>query len=164
MRQRRLIGARFSMFVRAAFLVCYVFLTVTIVATDDGVCRNDGCSRLDSDECLFIAESASDRKGHLSEMAGKLFACDFEVFGIVQGVFFRKYTQKQATSLGLKGWCMNTRDGTVKGQMEGEAKPMNEMKHWLQTKGSPTSRIDKAVFSEMKEIAKYSFNDFSIKR
>nr|XP_019558405.2 acylphosphatase-2 isoform X2 [Aedes albopictus] len=144
MRQRRLIGARFSMFVRAAFLVCYVFLTVTIVATDD--------------------ESASDRKGHLSEMAGKLFACDFEVFGIVQGVFFRKYTQKQATSLGLKGWCMNTRDGTVKGQMEGEAKPMNEMKHWLQTKGSPTSRIDKAVFSEMKEIAKYSFNDFSIKR
>ncbi|XP_019558405.3 acylphosphatase-2 isoform X2 [Aedes albopictus] len=144
MRQRRLIGARFSMFVCAAFLVCYVFLTVPIVATDD--------------------ESASDRKGPLSEMAGKLFACDFEVFGIVQGVFFRKYTQKQATSLGLKGWCMNTRDGTVKGQMEGEAKPMNEMKHWLQTKGSPTSRIDKAVFSEMKEIAKYSFNDYSIKR
>uniref|UniRef100_A0A023EEW2 Acylphosphatase n=1 Tax=Aedes albopictus TaxID=7160 RepID=A0A023EEW2_AEDAL len=144
MRQRRLIGARFSMFVRVAFLVCYVFLIVPIVATDD--------------------ESASDRKGPLSEMAGKLFACDFEVFGIVQGVFFRKYTQKQATSLGLKGWCMNTRDGTVKGQMEGEVKPMNEMKHWLQTKGSPTSRIDKAVFSEMKEIVKYSFNDFSIKR
>lgn len=91
MRQRRLIGARFSMFVRAAFLVCYVFLTVPIVATDDGVCRNDGCSCLDSDGCLFIPESASDRKGPLSEMAGKLFACDFEVFGIVQGGFECNY-------------------------------------------------------------------------
>ncbi|XP_053695785.1 acylphosphatase-2 [Sabethes cyaneus] len=97
-------------------------------------------------------------------MAGKLFACDFEVFGIVQGVFFRKYTQKQAVSLGLRGWCMNTRDGTVKGQLEGEESPINEMKHWLKTKGSPTSRIDKAVFGEMKPIEKYSFNDFGIRR
>lgn len=79
------------MFVCAAFLVCYVFLTVPIVATDDGVCRNDGCSCLDSDGCLFIPESTSDRKGPLSEMAGKLFACDFEVFGIVQGGFECNY-------------------------------------------------------------------------
>uniref|UniRef100_A0A336MHT4 Acylphosphatase n=1 Tax=Culicoides sonorensis TaxID=179676 RepID=A0A336MHT4_CULSO len=95
---------------------------------------------------------------------GKLVACDFEVFGIVQGVFFRKHTEKQAKALGVRGWCMNTRDGTVKGQLEGEQKPVDEMKIWLQTKGSPTSRIDKAVFSEMKEIENYTFNGFGIKR
>ncbi|EDS37161.1 acylphosphatase [Culex quinquefasciatus] len=100
---------------------------------------------------LFAAEDG-DLVGRSTTMAGKLLACDFE------------YTQKQATSLGLKGWCMNTRDGTVKGQMEGEAKPINEMKYWLQNKGSPTSRIDKAVFGELKEIPKYSYNDFGIKR
>ncbi|EAT39864.1 AAEL008369-PA [Aedes aegypti] len=146
MRPRRLIEAKSPdvFIICSALLVCYVSLAVPIVATDESACNREGKAA--------------------EEMAGKLFACDFEVFGIVQGVFFRKYTQKQATSLGLKGWCMNTRDGTVKGQMEGEAKPVNEMKHWLQTKGSPTSRIDKAVFSEMKEISKYSFNDFSVKR
>ncbi|XP_065075136.1 acylphosphatase-2 [Ochlerotatus camptorhynchus] len=140
-------------------LVCCALLVEQIVATE-GVCQNR--KRAD---CLFTLESGNSyyRKGRSSDMASKLFACDFEVFGIVQGVFFRKYTQKQAITLGLKGWCKNTRDGTVKGQMEGEVKPMNEMKHWLQTKGSPTSRIDKAVFTEMKEITKFSFNDFSIK-
>ncbi|XP_055857201.1 acylphosphatase-2-like [Episyrphus balteatus] len=96
--------------------------------------------------------------------AQKLLALDFEVFGIVQGVFFRKYTEKQAKSLGVRGWCMNTDDGTVKGQLEGELNKINEMKHWLQTKGSPQSRIDKAVFSEAKEIDDYSFSEFGIKR
>ncbi len=27
----------------------------------------------------------------------------------VQGVFFRKYTDKQASKLGVKGWIMNTK-------------------------------------------------------
>lgn len=43
------------------------------------------------------------------------------------GVFFRKHTQKRATELALKGWCMNTRDDTVKGVMEGPEKEINEM-------------------------------------
>lgn len=37
-------------------------------------------------------------------------------------------------------------------------------KHWLQTKGSPTSRIDKAIFSEMKPIDQHTSRDFSIKQ
>ncbi|EDV93500.1 GH18239 [Drosophila grimshawi] len=93
-----------------------------------------------------------------------LYSCGFEVFGRVQGVFFRKYTEKQANQLGVRGWCMNTRDDTVKGILEAPLAPLNEMKHWLQTTGSPSSRIDKAVFTETKEISNYNFNDFSIKR
>ncbi|ETN61118.1 acylphosphatase [Anopheles darlingi] len=96
--------------------------------------------------------------------SAKLLACDFEVFGIVQGVFFRKHTQKYASSLGVRGWCKNTADGTVKGQIEGEEKAFNEMKHWLQTKGSPSSRIDKAVFNVPKELTAFTYNDFSIRR
>ncbi|XP_017847410.1 acylphosphatase-2 [Drosophila busckii] len=96
--------------------------------------------------------------------APKLFACDFEVFGIVQGVFFRKYTEEHANALGVRGWCMNTKIGTVKGQLEGELEPLNQMKEWLQTKGSPSSMIEKVEFSPTKSIKNYTFNKFSIRR
>ncbi|XP_050316464.1 acylphosphatase-2 isoform X2 [Bactrocera neohumeralis] len=99
------------------------------------------------------------------EMSTKqIFSTNFEVFGKVQGVFFRKHTEKQAKLFGLRGWCMNTSQGTVRGQMEGELDKVNEMKNWLETKGSPKSRIDKAVFSETKEIPDYTFKAFTIKR
>ncbi|XP_039430524.2 acylphosphatase-2 [Culex pipiens pallens] len=147
------------------FILVVPFVVLLVVAVVqqpiEATCPVLGCPAEPVD---LFASAGADLVLSSTTMAGKLLACDFEVFGIVQGVFFRKYTQKQATSLGLKGWCMNTRDGTVKGQMEGEAKPINEMKYWLQNKGSPTSRIDKAVFGELKEITKYSYNDFGIKR
>ncbi|KAJ8964672.1 hypothetical protein NQ314_004704 [Rhamnusium bicolor] len=57
----------------------------------------------------------------------KLVSVDFEVFGKVQGVFFRKYTEQQANRLGLKGWCMNTHQDTVKGVVEGTPSKVNEM-------------------------------------
>ncbi|XP_073831192.1 acylphosphatase-2-like [Musca autumnalis] len=92
-------------------------------------------------------------------MAKRLFALDFEVFGKVQGVFFRKYTEKQANQLGLRGWCMNTAEGTVKGQLEG---PQNELNEMLVI--SFFVVVDKAVFTEMKPIDDYSFQAFGIKR
>ncbi|XP_017118931.2 acylphosphatase-2 [Drosophila elegans] len=99
-----------------------------------------------------------------SEVVKQLFACNFEVFGRVQGVFFRKYTEKAANNLGVKGWCMNTQDGTVKGQLEAPLAELNEMKHWLQTKGSPSSKISKAEFTPAREINAYTFNSFDIRR
>ncbi|XP_055716137.1 acylphosphatase-2 [Phlebotomus papatasi] len=95
-------------------------------------------------------------------MAG-IISCEFEVFGIVQGVFFRKHTHKQASQLGLRGWCMNTTAGTVKGIMEGSPDQIRKMKDWLQHVGSPMSKIDKAVFSEEKSVSDYSFSSFSVK-
>ncbi|SPP84562.1 acylphosphatase-2-like [Drosophila guanche] len=99
-----------------------------------------------------------------SAVVKSLFSCDFEVFGRVQGVFFRKHTERQANRLGVRGWCMNTRKGTVKGQLEAPLPQLNEMKNWLETKGSPSSIIEKATFTESKEIPNYAFSGFSIKR
>ena len=64
---------------------------------------------------------------------GSMIALDFEVFGKVQGVFFRKYTQKKGNELGLRGWIMNTKNRTVKGQIQGESGNVNVMKKWLET-------------------------------
>jgi len=93
-----------------------------------------------------------------------ILAVDFEVFGRVQGVFFRKFTHQQATSLGLRGWVKNTKTQTVVGQLEGEGKMVEQMQVWLKETGSPKSRIDKVVFSNRKEVDQFTFQSFEIHR
>ncbi|XP_049537987.1 acylphosphatase-2-like [Anopheles darlingi] len=138
--------------------ICAILVTGLLLAAGR---FGAGCS---AEAREILHPSVRPTKGEPRMTSAKLLACDFEVFGIVQGVFFRKHTQKYASSLGVRGWCKNTADGTVKGQIEGEEKAFNEMKHWLQTKGSPSSRIDKAVFNVPKELTAFTYNDFSIRR
>lgn len=42
-------------------------------------------------------------------------------------IYGLQHTAEEAQKLGVRGWCMNTNDGTVKGVIEGEEKPFNEM-------------------------------------
>jgi acylphosphatase len=74
----------------------------------------------------------------------------FEVFGKVQGVFFRKYTRTKALELGLVGWVQNTSRGTVVGEGAGfDETARNQMKNWLQHVGPPSSHIDRVEFHEL---------------
>lgn len=78
----------------------------------------------------------------------------FEVFGKVQGVSFRKYTQQQALALDevKAGWIRNTHRGTVEGQILCQSNSAcHEMKEWLQTVGSPKSKIDHAEFTNLND-------------
>ncbi|VUZ53255.1 unnamed protein product [Hymenolepis diminuta] len=88
----------------------------------------------------------------------------FEVFGLVQGVFFRKCTLSQAREYNLVGWVRNNRSGTVEGEAEGAALQINAFKDWLSCKGSPQSRIDKCIFSVEEPIDKLTFKSFNIAR
>ena len=49
------------------------------------------------------------------------------ISGRVQGVWFRGWTQKQASSLGLTGWVRNRRDGTVEAIFQGDAADIDAM-------------------------------------
>ncbi|XP_011498784.1 PREDICTED: acylphosphatase-1-like [Ceratosolen solmsi marchali] len=89
---------------------------------------------------------------------------NFEVFGKVQGVFFRKFTASKAKELGLNGWCMNTNDGTVRGYIEGNMSKIDEMKNWLQYIGSPKSSILKAEFKNEKGLNNLTYHNFTIKK
>ncbi|XP_039753429.1 acylphosphatase-1-like [Pararge aegeria] len=89
---------------------------------------------------------------------------DFEVFGKVQGVYFRKHTQKRATELGLKGWVMNTAQGTVFGQLQGQQDAIEDMKLWLQNVGSPKCKIEKAAFRNEGPVSSCAFRTFEIRR
>lgn len=93
-----------------------------------------------------------------------LVTTDFEVFGKVQGVYFRKHTQKKASDLGLKGWVMNTAQGTVIGQLQGPQTAIDDMKTWLQKVGSPKSKIEKANFRNESPINNCAFRTFEIRR
>ncbi|CAD6992141.1 unnamed protein product [Ceratitis capitata] len=92
-----------------------------------------------------------------------ILSCDFEVHGIVQGVSFRMYTTRQANSLGVRGWCMNTPHDTVKGQIEGTPETFEQMKIWLQKTGSPASRIDRTDFGGTRKLQEFTFTNFSIR-
>ncbi|KAJ9600127.1 hypothetical protein L9F63_009537 [Diploptera punctata] len=97
-------------------------------------------------------------------MSSQLMSVDFEVYGKVQGVYFRKYTEQKARELNLRGWCMNTDKGTVTGKLEGSREKIEEMKKWLTNVGSPKSKIDKAEFKNEQTINKSSFKQFDIRR
>ncbi len=90
-----------------------------------------------------------------------LSSVDFEVFGIVQGVSFRKHTQDTATKYGLVGWVQNTRKGTVIGTVQGPEKNVEKMKTWLASKGSPKSQIIKCDFKNEHTIQSLEFSKFA---
>ncbi|XP_017067970.2 acylphosphatase-1 [Drosophila eugracilis] len=97
-------------------------------------------------------------------MASQLVhSCEFEVFGKVQGVNFRRHALRKAKTLGVRGWCMNSGRGTVKGYIEGRAAEMDVMKEWLRTTGSPLSNIEKVEFSSQRERQRYGYTNFHIK-
>ncbi|MFV0421432.1 acylphosphatase [Oleidesulfovibrio sp.] len=49
------------------------------------------------------------------------------VHGRVQGVGFRYWTQKKATSLGLSGWVKNCSDGTVQLEATGLEEQLSDL-------------------------------------
>ncbi|NP_001155440.1 acylphosphatase-2-like isoform X1 [Acyrthosiphon pisum] len=97
-------------------------------------------------------------------MSTSLKTVDFEVFGRVQKVFFRKCTQEHGKQLGLRGWCRNTPEGTVIGTIQGPSDKVAEMTAWLRDIGSPASRIDKLELKNEKSISDYTYSDFDIVR
>ncbi|XP_059574548.1 acylphosphatase-2 isoform X1 [Alligator mississippiensis] len=74
-----------------------------------------------------------------------------------------RYTEEQGRKLGLAGWVRNTPRGTVTGQVQGPKDKVEIMRNWLRSVGSPMSRIDRAVFSNEREVRALEFTGFSTK-
>jgi len=70
------------------------------------------------------------------------------VVGMVQGVGFRDYTQRQASSFGLTGLVRNIWDGQVEIEVEGPVKKLDGFFIAIE-KGPSMSRVQKL---EKKEI------------
>lgn len=75
----------------------------------------------------------------MSEKPVRLHA---RVYGRVQGVNFRYYTQKEARTLGLTGWVANHFDGSVGVVAEGEKAALQKLLAFLH-RGPPSARVDR---------------------
>jgi acylphosphatase len=63
------------------------------------------------------------------------------VFGIVQGVGFRRYVQINAVRLGIKGYAKNLPDGSVEVVAEGYEESLNKLLIVIQ-RGPPLSKVE----------------------
>ncbi|WP_236138595.1 acylphosphatase [Mongoliitalea daihaiensis] len=81
-----------------------------------------------------------------------------QVYGKVQGVFFRKSTYEKALDLRIKGWVKNEADGSVSVEIEGELHGILAMSSWLKS-GPPLSKVTNIKIEEQEE---QGYEDFKI--
>jgi acylphosphatase len=64
--------------------------------------------------------------------------------GIVQGVYFRASTKRQAERLGLRGWVRNLPDGRVEAWIEGDRPAVGDLIDYCQTgiRGATVDMVD----------------------
>ncbi|MBP5856161.1 acylphosphatase [Marivibrio halodurans] len=61
--------------------------------------------------------------------------------GKVQGVWFRAWTERTASDLGLDGWVRNRSDGSVEALFSGPPEQVAQMLRAAE-EGSPLARVD----------------------
>lgn len=82
------------------------------------------------------------------------------VYGRVQGVSFRHYTQQKANELTLTGWVANQPDRTVRVVAEGPAEQLEHLLKWL-WRGAPAARVENVAATWYE--ATQEFNRFTIR-
>lgn len=70
-----------------------------------------------------------------------------QVYGQVQGVYFRMHAKQAADILGISGWVQNESEGHVSIEAEGEEKSLNHFLKWCED-GSPEAKVDKVETQE----------------
>ena len=78
------------------------------------------------------------------------------VYGIVQGVFFRAFVDRQATQLGLTGYVRNlSGERAVEVHAEGERQQLKELIGYLKI-GPPGAKVEKIETSWSEYTGGYS--------
>lgn len=72
------------------------------------------------------------------------------VYGRVQGVYFRYHTKLTADRLGLSGWVRNRRDGSVEALISGNSSDVKEMIDWLHY-GPDRAVVHKVQITEVED-------------
>ncbi len=65
-----------------------------------------------------------------------------EIYGQVQGVFFRASTEAEARRFGLTGWVRNRPDGSVEVLAEGSKNKLDDLLAWCRH-GPPRAQVDR---------------------
>lgn len=73
-----------------------------------------------------------------------------QIYGRVQGVFYRQSTRAKAQELGLFGWVRNLPDGTVEAEAFGDENVVNEFVAWCKV-GPPHANVEKVEIVTLEE-------------
>ncbi len=71
-------------------------------------------------------------------------AKQLQIYGVVQGVWFRASTKGEADRLGVVGWVKNMPDGSVLTLVQAEEDVLLQMVRWCQ-RGPMGARVDRVV-------------------
>lgn len=82
------------------------------------------------------------------------------VKGFVQGVSYRKQTQRIANELGVKGWVRNLNNGAVEACLEGEKSAVDALISWCAF-GPKKAKVDEVQIRSGLYRGRYP--DFSIR-
>lgn len=85
-----------------------------------------------------------------------------EVFGKVQGVFYRASTREKARELGLRGWVRNREDGSVEAVAEGEEEALEALLEWAK-EGPERARVEEVKARE-EETEGEDLSEFQVRR
>ena len=77
------------------------------------------------------------------------------VYGRVQGVFFRAFTARRATELGLAGYVCNLPERAMEVEAEGERKQLEKLIGYLKA-GPPGARVEKVAVNWSEYTGKYA--------
>ena len=78
------------------------------------------------------------------------------VYGYVQGVYFRDFTSRRATELGLTGYVRNLPgEEAVEVNAEGERKQLEKLIGYLEV-GPPAARVERVVTNWSRYTGNYS--------
>lgn len=82
------------------------------------------------------------------------------VYGRVQGVNFRYYTEREARSLQLTGWVANQSDGSVRVVAEGPQADLERLVAFLRV-GPPAAAVDEVALTWGEATSR--FTHFSVR-
>lgn len=83
---------------------------------------------------------------------------EINVYGKVQGVWFRKNTQNAAERLGVRGTVKNMDDGSVQIVATAPIDVLDKMVEWSKT-GDPPANVDRVTVNK---LSLQQFEDFQI--
>ncbi len=87
----------------------------------------------------------------------------FFIHGQVQGVGYRYSLQKQALSLGLKGWCRNLQNGCVEAEVYGPIDAIETLTQWCY-QGPPAAQVSHIEIENLPLSEESSYLSFQIIR
>ncbi len=72
------------------------------------------------------------------------------ISGRVQGVGFRRFVQKRAREIGVRGWVRNLADGRVEAVARGSAEQLERLEVYLK-RGPMHSQVNNCIIEDIRE-------------